>query len=143
MYFYLRALRVLQHPGDGVRATWPPLVTQWTSSTPFNPALNPPFHSIQGTTRLIIKVITIVYSPLSGWLSSMSASVSLLISPLVIGVCRRKSTRLTAVIGGLVTALGCLFTSFASQFHQLFFSFGAMIGKYTNNIPCNFENQKM
>ena len=59
----------------------------------------------------------------------MSTSVSLFISPLVIGLCRRKSTRLTAVMGGLITALGCLFTSFASQFHQLFFSYGMMIGK--------------
>jgi len=64
----------------------------------------------------------------SGWLGAMSMSVSFLISPIVIGFCRRKSTRLTAVMGGLVTALGCLFTSFASQFHQLFFSYGAMIG---------------
>jgi hypothetical protein len=55
--------------------------------------------------------------------------VSLLVSPLVIAVCRRKSTRVTAVIGGLVAALGCLFSSFASQFHQLFFSYGAIIGK--------------
>ena len=56
-------------------------------------------------------------------------SVSLFVSPIIIGFCRRKSTRLTAVMGGLVTALGCLFTSFASQFHQLFLSYGAMIGK--------------
>ena len=69
------------------------------------------------------------YSWLSGWLGAMSTSVSLFISPLVIGLCRRKSTRLTAVMGGLITALGCLFTSFASQFHQLFFSYGMMIGK--------------
>ena len=34
-----------------------------------------------------------------------------------------------AVMGGLVTALGCLFTSFASQFHQLFFSYGTIIGR--------------
>ena len=57
---------------------------------------------------------------LSGWLGAMSTSVSLFISPLVIGLCRRKSTRLTAVMGGLITALGCLFTSFASHFHHLF-----------------------
>ncbi|KAK3923032.1 Monocarboxylate transporter 12 [Frankliniella fusca] len=31
-------------------------------------------------------------------------------------------------MGGLVTALGCLFTSFATQFHQLFFSYGTVIG---------------
>ena len=64
----------------------------------------------------------------------MSTSVSLFISPLVIGLCRRKSTRLTAVMGGLITALGCLFTSFASQFHQLFFSYGMMIGKICKYI---------
>ena len=47
---------------------------------------------------------------------------------------RRKSTRLVAVAGGLVTALGCLFTSFASQFHQLFFSYGIMIGEWISAI---------
>ncbi|QQP50293.1 Monocarboxylate transporter 10like, partial [Caligus rogercresseyi] len=57
----------------------------------------------------------------------MSTSVSLFISPFTIAVCRLKSTRLTAVLGGLITALGCLFTSFASQFHQLFFSYGAIM----------------
>ena len=77
------------------------------------------------------KIKNFVYLIISGWLGSLSMSVSLFVSPLVIGFCRRKSTRLTAVIGGLVTALGCLFTSFASQFHQLFFSYGAMIGKST------------
>ena len=69
-------------------------------------------------------------------MGAMSTSVSLFISPLVIGLCRRKSTRLTAVMGGLITALGCLFTSFASQFHQLFFSYGMMIGKICIYILC-------
>ncbi|OAD62628.1 Monocarboxylate transporter 10, partial [Eufriesea mexicana] len=64
----------------------------------------------------------------SGWLGAMSTGVALLVSPVTIAFCRRKSTRLTAVLGGLVTALGCLFTSFASQFHQLFFSYGAVVG---------------
>lgn len=82
-----------------------------------------------------------------GWLGALSTAVALFISPLTIGVCKRKSTRLTAVIGGLVTwviiwisifrqklsssfhrALGCLFTSFASQFHQLFFSYATVVG---------------
>uniref|UniRef100_A0A182J697 Major facilitator superfamily (MFS) profile domain-containing protein n=1 Tax=Anopheles atroparvus TaxID=41427 RepID=A0A182J697_ANOAO len=62
------------------------------------------------------------------WLGALSTAVALFISPITIAVCKRKSTRLTAVIGGLVTALGCLFTSFASQFHQLFFSYGAVVG---------------
>ena len=67
----------------------------------------------------------------SGWLGATSTCISLLISPITIGVCRRKSTRLTAVMGGLITSLGCLFTSFAGQFHQMFISYGIMIGKTT------------
>ncbi|XP_059083394.1 monocarboxylate transporter 10-like isoform X2 [Tigriopus californicus] len=63
-----------------------------------------------------------------GWLGALSLSTSLFISPMTIAICRRKSTRLTAVLGGLITALACLFTSFASQFHQLFFSYGLMMG---------------
>ncbi|XP_044006765.1 monocarboxylate transporter 2 isoform X4 [Aphidius gifuensis] len=63
-----------------------------------------------------------------GWLGAMSTGVALLVSPVTIAFCRRKSTRLTAVFGGLITALGCLFTSFASQFHQLFFSYGTVVG---------------
>ncbi|XP_015364757.1 PREDICTED: monocarboxylate transporter 10 isoform X2 [Diuraphis noxia] len=64
----------------------------------------------------------------TGWLGAMSTGVALLLSPVTIAFCRRKSTRLTAVMGGLITALGCLFTSFATQFHQLFFSYGTVIG---------------
>ncbi|XP_044739850.1 monocarboxylate transporter 10-like [Chrysoperla carnea] len=64
----------------------------------------------------------------TGWLGALSTGVALLVSPVTIAFCRRKSTRLTAVMGGLVTALGCLFTSFASQFHQLFFSYGTVVG---------------
>jgi len=68
------------------------------------------------------------WAPVTGWLGALSPSISLLMSPVTIAFCRRKSTRLTAVIGGLVSALGCLFTSFASQFHQVFFSYGIIIG---------------
>ncbi|XP_037803161.1 monocarboxylate transporter 12-like isoform X1 [Penaeus monodon] len=64
----------------------------------------------------------------ASWLGSLSTSLALLLSPVTIAVCKRNSTRLTAVLGGLITALGCLFTSFASQFHQLFFSYGTVIG---------------
>lgn len=72
-----------------------------------------------------------------GWLGSLSMSLSLLVSPLTVAVCRRKSTRLTAVMGGLVAALGCLFTSFATRFHQLFLSYGIMMGEEaTCNRPC-------
>lgn len=60
----------------------------------------------------------------AGMIGSMSVGTGLLFSPVAIAFCRRKSTRLLAVIGGLVTSLGCLFSSFALQFHQLFFSYG-------------------
>lgn len=61
--------------------------------------------------------------------------MSLFASPVIIAFCRRKSTRLTAVMGGLVTALGCLFTSFASQFHQLFLSYGLVVGRFGPLTP--------
>jgi hypothetical protein len=41
---------------------------------------------------------------------------------------RRRSYRLTGLLGGLTAALGCLFSSFASQFHQLFLSYGIITG---------------
>ncbi|CAK9800342.1 Monocarboxylate transporter 8 [Anthophora plagiata] len=77
---------------------------------------------LEGTKRYRQPVFNV------GWLGAMSTGVALLVSPVTIAFCRRKSTRLTAVLGGLVTALGCLFTSFASQFHQLFFSYGTVVG---------------
>ena len=67
-------------------------------------------------------------TPNTTWLGALSSSVSLLMSPVTIAVCKRKSTRLVAVAGGLVTSLGCLFTSFASQWHQVFISYGLIIG---------------
>ncbi|XP_045499340.1 monocarboxylate transporter 10-like isoform X1 [Colias croceus] len=63
-----------------------------------------------------------------GCLGAMSAGVALALSPVSVALCVRKSTRVTAVVGGLVAALGCLFTSFATQFHQLFFSYGTVVG---------------
>ncbi|CAK1555305.1 unnamed protein product [Leptosia nina] len=64
----------------------------------------------------------------AGCLGAMSASIALALSPVTVALCVRKSTRVTAVVGGLVAALGCLFTSFATQFHQLFFSYGTVVG---------------
>lgn len=60
----------------------------------------------------------------TGWLGATSWAVSMLATPVIVALCRRKSTRLTAVIGGLVLALGILFTSFATQLHQVAFSYG-------------------
>lgn len=67
-----------------------------------------------------------------GWLGAASWSLSMFTAPIVIAFCRRKSTRLTAVLGGLVLALGILFTSFATQLHQVAFSYGKCI--YIHNI---------
>ncbi|KAK8766050.1 hypothetical protein V5799_007166 [Amblyomma americanum] len=64
----------------------------------------------------------------AAWLGSLSLASSLFVSPVVVAWCRRKSTRLTAVLGGLVAALGCLFSSFASQLHQGLFSQGLVLG---------------
>ncbi|XP_013793495.1 monocarboxylate transporter 12-B-like [Limulus polyphemus] len=61
-------------------------------------------------------------------MGAFSTCVALFLSPVIVAICRRKSTRLLAVLGGLITALGCLFTSFASQFHQLFVSYGIFVG---------------
>ncbi|XP_046490646.1 monocarboxylate transporter 10 isoform X1 [Neodiprion pinetum] len=89
-------------------------------------------HGIHGASGVILPQVANRFGPRvglqSGWLGAMSTGVALLVSPVTIAFCRRKSTRVTAVLGGLVTALGCLFTSFASQFHQLFFSYGTVVG---------------
>ncbi|KAH7947493.1 hypothetical protein HPB52_012367 [Rhipicephalus sanguineus] len=47
----------------------------------------------------------------AAWLGSASLASSLFMSPMVVAWCRRKSIRVTAVVGGLVAALGCLFSS--------------------------------
>ncbi|XP_034242100.1 monocarboxylate transporter 11 [Thrips palmi] len=64
----------------------------------------------------------------TAWLGCSALASSLLISPLIVSLCRRKSTRLTAVFGGLVMALAFLFTSFAQQLHQVSLSYGVMLG---------------
>lgn len=61
------------------------------------------------------------------WTGSLSLSCSYFIAPIVVAFCRRKSTRLTAVFGGLASALGCLFNSFAKELHQVIFSYGIVM----------------
>lgn len=77
-----------------------------------------------------------------GLLASTSIGISLFFSPVWISLCKTKSTRLSGVFGGLLVSLGMLFTSFASQFHQLFFSYGAFIGinKMTVNVVINMNH---
>ncbi|XP_031623034.1 monocarboxylate transporter 1-like [Contarinia nasturtii] len=71
--------------------------------------------------------LLMIFFPLD-WLGAASWAVSCFSTPIIIAFCRRKSTRLTAVIGGLVLALGILFTSFATLFHQVAFSYGIIVG---------------
>ena len=61
------------------------------------------------------------------WLGSLSLGLSYFVSPILVSWCRRKSARLTAIAGGLMASLGCLFASFASQFHQVFLSYGIFL----------------
>lgn len=63
----------------------------------------------------------------SAWIGALSAAVSRGSAPLVVGACRRGSTRLTAVIGGFVLALASLFTSFALQMHQVLLRYDIII----------------
>ncbi|CAL1267071.1 unnamed protein product, partial [Larinioides sclopetarius] len=60
--------------------------------------------------------------------ASVFLGVSQLLSPLVVAVCRKRSTRLVAIFGAIITSLGCLFTSFATQLHQVYLSYGLFIG---------------
>lgn len=57
------------------------------------------------------------------WLGSIGIGVSLMVSPLITTICRRKSPRLYGVIGGLIISLGILFMSFATEVDQLFISY--------------------
>lgn len=79
-----------------------------------------------GLGMLTLSIMTEFHQSLiaASALCALSFAVGLAFSPITISMCKRKSTRLVAVIGGLVTALGCLFTSFALQYHQIFLSFG-------------------
>lgn len=74
--------------------------------------------------EIFVFFYVLLNTTLSVLLGTISLSFGLMFSPVAVSLCKRKSTRLIAVIGGLVTALGCLFTSFALQLHQMIFSFG-------------------
>nr|XP_022921215.1 monocarboxylate transporter 2-like [Onthophagus taurus] len=68
------------------------------------------------------------YAMATAWMGALSISISLISSPIILAISRRKSTRLAALFGGLILTLSCLFTSFATQFHQTLLSYGLMLG---------------
>lgn len=66
--------------------------------------------------------------------------VSSLLSPIIVGLCRRKNARPVAFVGGILLSLSLLFTSFASQFHQLYISIGLMfaVGSTSTAMASSF-----
>ncbi|CAL8137622.1 unnamed protein product [Orchesella dallaii] len=62
------------------------------------------------------------------WLGPLSWSVSSVCSPLVFNLCRRKNVRILSLVGGFLFPLSLFFTSFATELHQIFFSFGLIGG---------------
>ena len=73
----------------------------------------------------------------------MSLAVSLLASPAVVAFCQSRSTRLAAVVGALVLALGLLFTSFAKEFPQLYCSFGTVIGEWLSILSWRLDDSHL
>ncbi|UYV61155.1 hypothetical protein LAZ67_1003610 [Cordylochernes scorpioides] len=61
------------------------------------------------------------------WAGGLSLGLSLATGPAVVAACRRKSPRVTAAGGGLLSALGCLFLSFAARPHQALLSYGVFL----------------
>mgnify|MGYP001401370781 CR=1 FL=1 len=61
-----------------------------------------------------------IFSFFTVWIGSTNLALSHLLAPFLVALCRRKSARLTAVIGGLVMSLSLLFASFAKQYDQIF-----------------------
>nr|CAD7206338.1 unnamed protein product [Timema douglasi] len=82
--------------------------------------------------NIVVPILQRGWAP--SWLGALCLAVSLFTAPLVVALCRRKSTRLTAVLGGLVMALACLFTSFALQMHQVLLSYGIVMGLGTGMV---------
>ncbi|EDV31231.2 uncharacterized protein Dana_GF15251 [Drosophila ananassae] len=61
-------------------------------------------------------------------LGALSWSVSMVATSFVVSLCRKRSIRLLSIVGGLVMPLGILFTSFATEFGQVVFSYGIVFG---------------
>ncbi|KAH9525007.1 hypothetical protein Btru_000086 [Bulinus truncatus] len=80
------------------------------------------FHLAYGTLFLEIKKKFTITDLSTAWLGSLGIAISLFTAPIVTIICRRKSPRLFAVIGGLICALGCLFLAFSDQQEQLYTS---------------------
>ena len=80
----------------------------------------------------------------SVWIGSTNLAVSHLSAPFLVALCRRKSVRLTAVVGGLVMTLSLLFASFAKHFDQIFLRYVSISCKKSLTIcrtmPCQLDS---
>ncbi|XP_023345981.1 monocarboxylate transporter 10 [Eurytemora carolleeae] len=76
----------------------------------------------------ILKIFATENIIFTGFIGTGCIAVSFGLSPVIVAFCRRKSTRLTAVMGGLVMSLALLFASFATQLHQVLLSYGIIFG---------------
>ncbi|XP_056014420.1 monocarboxylate transporter 12-like isoform X2 [Ostrea edulis] len=54
------------------------------------------------------------------WLGTIGLGISLLLNPVVVTICQRKSPRSCAVIGGVICSLGVLLLSFSRKVDQIF-----------------------
>ena len=84
-------------------------------------------HIKTGETKKINQMLIILIPAL---VVSCCFSSCQLFSPVIMSFCLHKSPRLAAVIGGLVMALGWLFTSFATQLHQIVISYSFLLGNH-------------
>lgn len=73
------------------------------------------------------------------WLGSIGISISMMFSPIITTICRRKSPRLYAVIGGLIISLGSLFMSFSTNIEHLFISY-CLVLSVGSGITINTAN---
>ena len=92
--------------------------------------LNPWNRSIDRNVRCVLSGGMLNLSMLSefpgtsfsqtSWVVVTAWCVSLLVSPIIVQLCRNYSIRLIAVIGGLSMNLSFLFASFGHEVHQVF-----------------------
>ena len=76
-----------------------------------------------------------VFFLLSVWLGSLSYGLSFFFWPLITIICRRKSVRVVAMLGGLIASMGFLFMSFSFNLEQIAASMVVLaLGKCQNRI---------
>ncbi|XP_075386301.1 monocarboxylate transporter 14 [Tenrec ecaudatus] len=65
---------------------------------------------------------------LTAWVSSLSMGITLIVGPFIGLFINTCGCRWTAIIGGVVNALGWVLSAYAANVHYLFFTFGVVAG---------------